>query len=98
MKSIIDESFSWTFDLIAFDLARIEFIVCDHINFPVIYDDQLNMQNAEHNPSPRNWKAPQGAKNRGDQVPEKKNWSKSDLKMFVDGTNIMAGSVRITTW
>ena len=72
MKSIIDESFSWTFDLIAFDLARIEFIVCDHINFPVIYNDQLNMQNAEHNPSPRNWKAPQGAKNRGDQVPEKK--------------------------
>lgn len=83
MKSIIDESISSTFDVIVSDLALvlgIEFIVCNHINFPVIYDDQPNMQNAEHSPSPRNWKAPRGAKQRGDQVWEKKNLSQKWLE------------------
>ena len=81
MKSIIDESFSSTFDLIVSNLG-IEFIVCNHINFPVIYDDQPNMQNAEHSPSPRNWKAPRGAKQRGDQVWEKKNKPEVTWKCF----------------
>ena len=96
---IIDESFNWKFYLIVSDLAWVEllgaeYIVSNHINFPVIYDDQPNMQNSQHSPSQRNWKAPRGALQGGDQVwEEKKKAEASDLKMFMDWAIIWSGSV-----